>query len=111
MLGDVSSILSQNRTCRNHASLHELNYYKNSQIPNVEDNSSFKTVQRKHTLLHIILHWQSRSGLNSLMLGFSFICICICRDGIFIKTESERAPSYCIFLVSLMYISLSKRSV
>lgn len=57
----------------------------------MEDTSSLKTVKTKLVLVHIILHWQSKSGLNYLMLGFSLICICIC--SIFLEIESEMAPS------------------
>lgn len=93
MLDDVRSILSQNRKCCSHASLHESNYRKKSQNPNTEDTSSLKTVKTKLVQLHTVLHWQSKSGLNYLILGFSFICMCLGRDSIFIEIESERAPS------------------
>lgn len=56
MLGDVRSILSLNKKCCNHASLHESNYKKYNKNPNVEDTSLFKIVKTKHALLCVRLH-------------------------------------------------------
>lgn len=111
MLGDVRSSLSQNRKCCNHASLYESNYRKNSQNPNMEDTSSLKTVKTKLVILHIILHWQSKSRLNYLLLGFSLICICICRHSIFIEVESERAPSLSLCGIPNVSFTIQESSV